>query len=189
LLEMALNSIDKFADIAFATVKLEPEEKPGILFDERCNEEEANVRVKQEPEFMDDEDLPMDVVIEEQDSEQALEDSDFQIKQKPKRKYVSKKRERKEPCKRKKDDETLFDCEHCDKKQLTKEQLKNHFYTKHVSSSSFPVASHAISNDSIHRPAHFGAIAAAKATQREKVSNITWNATKESRRSNARCAM
>jgi hypothetical protein len=131
-LVMALDRVDPVSDIIYAPVKLEPYEE------QEYHEEFAEVTHKQE--LGEDEEMMLDeergefvragdVIVE------AIEDTDVDVRM---LKMESVERKIRRPkMKREKREKVptgvLVDCEHCDRKQMTKDQLKNHFYTSHVS--------------------------------------------------------
>lgn len=150
-LVMALDRVDPVADIVFAPVKLEPEDRSMQMYDEQDYHEEFTVSElihKRELEvemIMEDEEMVLDaergefvkasdVIVE------AIEDNDVDEtvlqQDSSDRRNRRTKKEKKE---KKNKDFMLIDCEHCDRKQMTKDQLKNHFYTAHVSFSGFNV--------------------------------------------------
>jgi hypothetical protein len=122
------------SDIAFASVKVEPEEVMIKIYSEQNNQEdedEKEMNFKQEIKHEDEEIMlnpECGVFVKASESDvQTAEDSDFDVKMS---KIVVK-----EKCKRRKEGRNhsvLLDCQLCDKKQMTKFQLKGHYYSCHV---------------------------------------------------------
>lgn len=151
-LVMALDRVDPVSDIVYAAVKLEPDDKSGMdMYDEQDYHDELSVdemitkRELAEVEMVmedDDDEMVLDPekgefvrasdVIVEAIEDDADVDVEMLISRRTRKSMTHKKRPSLKKEKRSKET-VLLDCEHCDRKQMTKEQLKNHFYTAHVS--------------------------------------------------------
>jgi hypothetical protein len=138
-------------EIGFATVKLEPEDnyeqefsnivfetpvdQSGVKKDFSTNDHEIlgepsdMVEVKQELEFLEDEDM----MLNEKPPDFLSQPEDESDKESPKPAKVQKPKKKREPRKPKEKIQILMDCPHCDRKQMTKVQYKDHIYSRHVS--------------------------------------------------------
>lgn len=152
-LVMALDRVDPVSDIVYAAVKLEPDDKFDTeMYDEQEHQEDFDVQemiqkreLAEVEMLMDDEEMVLDaergefvradeIIIEaiEDDNDVDVEMLLGKTKSKTPRRRPESTRKVERNSKKNKQ-VVLMDCEHCDRKQMTKEQLKNHFYTAHVS--------------------------------------------------------
>jgi hypothetical protein len=146
-LELNANSEVKFFDERVAEHFEEVEEVPEVVEQEIEEVEIVDEQEIEEVEIVEAKEVPVEVIEIIDDEEEPQAKSKLQPKKKPKPKKLKlfamteeemKKadelRLQKELEKRARIEarNALKDCPHCDKKNFTKDQLKNHFYNNHV---------------------------------------------------------